>query len=253
MFSPLFTASCQKAQFYLHTKSHAGRQPLRRNRHLAVFDSSSTLPGITKGLFPEIEIVFFFCSRSKNASFCVSLSEIWKCNARGNNVSFAKHVKSATAEMSALCSGLVDLLLFISDSINPFSTPFPMFYLLAFCVPEHKKKKNSLAVSVRRSAIRSCRSAMENNNGKWTDFLPSPNYSEDLSRTPCQRWPRTDPIWPLAHTRQLLVLVPVKRRSMRHALIVIISDRLPGTISNPHHLSCRQVHRHGGDPWLLLL
>lgn len=86
---------------------------------------------------------------------------------------------------------------------------------------------------------------MENNNGKWTDFLPSPNYSEDLSRTPCQRWPRTDPIWPLAHTRQLLVLVPVKRRSMRPALIVIISDRLPGTISNPHHLSCRQV----SPPW----
>lgn len=40
---------------------------------------------------------------------------------------------------------------------------------------------------------------------------------------------------------------------MRPALIVIISDRLPGTISNPHHLSCRQVHRRAGDPWLPLL
>lgn len=184
----------------------------------------------------------------------MSLSEIWKWNARGNNVSFAEHGKSATAEMSALCSGLVDLLLFISDSINPVFNPFSnVLFIGILCSGTLKKKKPCLAVSVRRSGIRSWRSAMENNTGKWTDFLPSPNYSEDLSRTPCQRWPRTDPIWPLAHMRQLLVLVPVKRRSMRPALIVIISDRLPGTISNPHHLSCRQVHRHGGDPWLLLL
>lgn len=128
---------------------------------------------------------------------------------------------------------------------QPLFNPFSNVLFIGILCSGTLKKKTSLAVSVRRSGIRSWRSAMENNDGKWTDFLPSPNYSEDLSRTPCQRWPRTDPIWPLAHTRQLLVLVPVKRRSMRPALIVIISDRLPGTISNPHHLSCRQV----SPPW----
>lgn len=53
VFSSLFTDSCQEGQFCLTTKSHAGRQPLRRDRHVAVLDSSSTLSGITKGLFAE--------------------------------------------------------------------------------------------------------------------------------------------------------------------------------------------------------
>lgn len=150
--------------------------------------------------------------------------------------------------MSALCSGLTDLLLFISDSIDPYFRCF-IYWHFVFGTFEKKKKNNPHLPSVWGEEEKKRKQKLAFSDGEQqleVDWLPpSPNYSQDLSRAPCQRWPRTDPIWPLAHTRQLLVLVPVKRRSMRPALIVIISDRLPGTISNPHHLSCRQVHRCG--------
>lgn len=83
------------------------------------------------------------------------------------------------------------------------------------------------------TASESWHSAME----VWSSQLPrSPNYSEELSRTLCQHWPRTDPIWPLAHTRQSLVSLTVKRTSMSPTLIVISSNRLQGTMNNPLHL-----------------
>lgn len=103
----------------------------------------------------------------------------------------------------------------------------------------------------RRTDSESWHSAME----VWSSRLPpSPNYSEELSRTLCQHWPHTDPIWPLAYTRQSLVSLPVKRRSMSPTLIVISSDRLQGTMNNPHLLSYGQVTpQHRGSQWLLLL
>lgn len=140
------------------------------------------------------------------------------------------------------------------------TTPLTLFGMFFFffwraVVQSGKNEWISFSFHLLCETKRKQKLASSDRGQQWeVNRLPaSPNYSEDLSRTPCQRWPRTDPIWPLAHTRQLLVLVPVKRRSMRPALIVIIAHRLPGTISNPHHLSCRQVHRGAEDPWLLLL
>lgn len=65
VFSPLFTDCCQKGQFYLPSKSRAGRQPSRRNGHVAVLETSSTLSGITKGLFAEIFVSLFFLAEAK--------------------------------------------------------------------------------------------------------------------------------------------------------------------------------------------
>lgn len=248
VFSPLFTDSCQKGQFYLSTKSPAGRQPLRPNRRVAVLVSSSTLSGITKGLFAETFVFLFFAEAKMWLSaraYLKSANEMRRATMfpSQNTPSLRQQKCRHFVRDSWICWCL---------STTP-STSIWMFYLLAFWAERIKKKHTSLVFSVRRSEGRRWCSAMENNSRKWTDFLlhlitqrtcPGLRVSADPALIQFDPW---------NHTRQLLVLVPVKRRSMRPALIVIISDRLPGTISNPHHLSCRQVHHRAGALWLLLL
>lgn len=48
---------------------------------------------------------------------------------------FGSKSNFTTAEMSALCRGLMDLLVFISNSIDPVR----IFYLWAICATEHLK------------------------------------------------------------------------------------------------------------------